>query len=362
MIEEFARKQLKGRPELQNPEAFPEELWRQMGRAELLGLAIHASYGGLGAAPVSLLQAASALVRGGRSLGMAFAWLSHNTIAHFLIERQGSQSQRALFLPELAAGRVTASVAISEPGAGAHPKHLTAHAERVGDCWLLNGEKAYITNGPIAGLFVVLAITTVAEGRKQFTAFLVPRESPGLAYTNAGAVDFLRPARHCGLRLTNCAVPFANVLGTPGKAFETIGKPLRWVEDVLGLGLILGGMQLELDLLVEQAAGISVSDIMREELGKLRALLVGLETLAMSCGKALGDSPPIENPALLLAAQLISEQFQSKFIALQATLALTANAELTAFSGELDRLLGLGRNLKSMKQRLLGEWNPAKDK
>ncbi|HBA43687.1 MAG TPA: acyl-CoA dehydrogenase, partial [Alphaproteobacteria bacterium] len=241
-IATFAREQIAGRRALYDETAeFPHALWQAMGDAGILGLGVPREYGGGGADYRTLILAGEALVQGGRNLGLAIAWLSHTLISRLIIYGQGNKAQRQQFLPALAAGRLTPSVAISEPDAGAHPKRLTSRAERGDTHWRLSGEKAWLTNGPIAGLYVVLAISDVIAGRKQFSAFLVPRETAGLTQTQAGAVDFLRPARHGGLRLDNCAVPLENLLGPEGTAFETISKPLREAEDAVALGTALGG-------------------------------------------------------------------------------------------------------------------------
>ena len=117
------------------------------------------------AAAISISRSpALALVRGGGNLGFASAWLGHCLTARFFLQRFASPAQQARWLPLIARGEATLAIAISEPGAGAHPKHLTSTARREGDAWRLAGEKAYVTNGPIAAAFVVLAVSDVEAG------------------------------------------------------------------------------------------------------------------------------------------------------------------------------------------------------
>ena len=99
---------------------------------------------------------------------------------------------------------ITLSLAISEPGTGAHPKYLQTSASREGDDWVLTGEKSFLTNGPLAALFVVLAVSATEGDKKRLTAFLVPRETPGLSLTDPIHLDFLKPSPHCGIRLDAC--------------------------------------------------------------------------------------------------------------------------------------------------------------
>ena len=116
-------------------------------------------------------------------------------------------------------------MAISEPGAGAHPKHLTTEARRDGNDFVLNGEKAYLTNGPMADIFLVLAITGHTGNRKQFSVLIVPRDAAGLELTDGVKIDYLRPSPHCGIKLHDVRVPVANLLGPEGEAFDAIRFP-----------------------------------------------------------------------------------------------------------------------------------------
>ncbi len=359
-VAEFARAQIAGRHELYEEAAeFPYELWQAMGEAGILGLGIPREYGGGGADYRTLILAGEALVRGGRNLGLAVAWLSHTLISRLIIHGQGDKAQRQQFLPALAAGHLTPSVAISEPDAGAHPKRLKSRAERGDTHWRLNGEKAWLTNGPIAGLYVVLAISDVVGGRKQFSAFLVPRDTPGLTQTRAGAVDFLRPARHGGLRLDGCAIPNANLLGPEGEAFETISKPLREVEDAVALGTALGGRAAQLELLVRSLDSTqSLSPEQLETLGGLYAMQEAIRTIAFAVAQRLDGNKESDPTALILAARRLSRDFQTDFSVFLDTLNLpeTAdNSELIRLTGDMAKSGGLASNVDRAKQGKLAK-------
>ena len=355
-VAEFARAQIADRRELYDETAdFPYGLWQAMGDAGILGLGIPREYGGGGADYRTLVLAGEALVQGGRNLGLAIAWLSHTLISRLIIHGQGNKAQRQQFLPALAAGQLTPSVAISEPDAGAHPKRLKSRAERGHSHWRLSGEKAWLTNGPIAGLYVVLAISDVVEGRKQFSAFLVPRDTPGLTQTQAGAVDFLRPARHGGLRLDGCAIPNANLLGPEGDAFETISKPLREAEDAVALGTALGGRAAQLELLVRllDSAQITLSPEQLETLGALYAIQEAIRTIAFAVAEQLDDRKEGDPTALILAARRLSRDFQVDFSLFLDTLNLpkTAdNMELIRLTGDMVKSGGLASNVDRAKQ------------
>src|SRR5712692_4071275 len=96
-------------------------------------------------------------------LGLASAFAARQMTARFFIAGFASASQRATWLPRVAAGEVCFAIAISEPGAGAHPKHLQTSAEPHGDGFVIRGRKAWVTNGPIADVFLVLAVIAVED-------------------------------------------------------------------------------------------------------------------------------------------------------------------------------------------------------
>jgi len=216
-------------------------------------------------------------------------------VARFFIEGFGTREQRAAWVSRLA------SVAISEPRFGAHPKLLTTRAEEDSDGYRLFGEKAWVTNGPLAEVFIVLAITSVVDGRKGYSMFLVPRNTPGLTLDEAPQYRALAPSRHCGLQLDGCRVPRSALLGAAGTAYETMALPFRDVEDAVGtfghLGafrflltrfafadgdaavLSLGGL-VALGAVFAEAASAVVAALDAGELQRQAATLVGLRVLA----------------------------------------------------------------------------------
>src|SRR5260370_28262836 len=107
-------------------------------------------------------------------LGLASAFAGRQMVARFFLAGFGNQEQRATWLPRVAAGEVCSVIAISEPGAGAHPKHLTTSAEPRGTGYILPGRKAWVPNGSIADVLLVLAVTGIEEGWKRDALFLIP--------------------------------------------------------------------------------------------------------------------------------------------------------------------------------------------
>ena len=143
----------------------------------------------------TIARTKAALVERTGLAGVAGVWGGRQMVGRWFVAGFGNASQRSAWL-----GRA-ASVAISEPRVGAHPKLLTTRAEVNGDAFVITGEKAWVSNGPSAEVFIVLAITGEQDGRKRYSAFLVPRDAGGVGLKEMPAFHALRPSQHCGLVL-----------------------------------------------------------------------------------------------------------------------------------------------------------------
>ena len=334
-----AARLIRGREDLRRRRDYPPDLWRGLAEAGLLGLTVPKEYGGRGWDLDRLAGGCREMVRHGRSLGAMLAWKVHCTLCCFALARLGDEEQKRAWLPRLARGETTLAAAISEPGAGAHPKYLKARAERLPEGgWRLDGEKAWITNGPSAGLFILVAVTGESGGRKRFGAFLLPADAPGLARTEAGAVEFLRPTGHCGLSLNDVRLPDSARLAPDTDIWEAFARPLRNVEDLLKLGSQQGAMEALLD-------GAAEAGLADEALGGLAARLVSFEALADYRGR---------DDARLLAAKQQQRDFLAACEALDlpedpARAALIADmkaSESVAGRVHAIRLAALGRGAR----------------
>jgi acyl-CoA dehydrogenase len=296
----FAARHVASR-KLAESDAFPHDLWQAMADAGLFRIGLESS----GYADIAAAEAA--LVEHGGAPGFGMSWAGHQMVAKFFIAGFGSAAQQAALLPGLIAGTRTASVAISEPGAGAHPKHLRTTATREDDAFLLTGEKAFVTNGPIADLFIVLAITAVDDGRKRYSAFIVPRDAPGLTVLDAHPLGALRPSQHCGLRLSNVRATAGNRIGPEGGAYEAMALPFRDVEDAVATSALHGALRY---LLGRLATGTPATAV--ESLGELAALIALVGHGARAAAAALdagtlgeGDAPATVIGVRTLAADLL---------------------------------------------------------
>ena len=355
----FAEKELACRQDLHSMDRFPFEIWRKMGQENFLGMNLPVSYGGLGENYLAMTITGETLVAQGHNMGLALSWLIHLAVARFLILGFGNKSQQDEFLPRLAKGQITASIAVSEPEMGSHPKHLKTTGLSYGnDYYILNGEKAYLTNGPIADLFVVLALTGDDGVKKRFTAFLVPRDTPGLTVTNRMELGFLQPSPHGGIKLKNCTVPASNILGKKGTAYECMSKPFRDLEDVLLMGPIVGGITWQLELLLDliRKQSISSTNELKEYLGKFQSMTHCLRILAYEAAAMLDSQKKHpEFISILLSFRVLSQDAQSFLKRFIVKWGIKGNIDLDRITDDLCRTIEIAKNVARIKQKKLGE-------
>ncbi len=248
---EFARENIAPRHDLLEAETFPHDIWSAMGQAGLMGIAIDPRFGGSGLDFAGLAETCEAFAEASACPGLTMSWLGHNLMGRLLIQNVGTPEQQEVWLPRIASGEVTPAVAISEPGAGAHPKRMTATADKQGDEYLLKGMKAFVTNGPIAGVFVTVMMTGSRGGRKEFTAFLVPSNAEGISILPMDPpINFLHPSPHCRVKFDNVSVPESAIIGGLGNGFEVISRRVRLVEDIVGLSSLVGALGAQINIIV----------------------------------------------------------------------------------------------------------------
>jgi len=353
-VRDFALREIVPRGDLRAHAVIPSDLWKAIGDAGLARIGLPEAYGGDGGDLRSLAVAAEAMAAACGVRGVVNPWLGRQLNARQQILLHGSEEQRQRYLPGLAAGTLTPCLAISEPKAGAHPKYLSATAERDGDDFVLNGEKAYLSNGPIADFFMVLAITGTENGRKRFSALIVPRDTPGLELTEGVKIDFMRPAPHCGLRLTDVRVPTANLLGQEGDAFETISLPMRRTEDALFAASIAGAMRHQLAALGQAIGTVALEDDQVAELGRLAAVPDGLFAIAYRAAELLdldADTNADAVSAMAAAARDWAGQSQERVRSLIDALGIDLPPMLADETRDLEKGLGIARSAHDIRAR-----------
>ncbi len=205
--------------------AIPPRIVQEMRDLGLFGMSIPEDYGGLGLTLEEEVRVALEL--GYTSPAFRSVIGTNNGIGSQGIIADGTDAQKAYWLPKLASGAVIGSFALTEPDVGSDAGAVKTTALRDGDHYILNGTKRYITNGPVAGVFTLMA-RTGGPGPGGVTAFLVPADSPGLALGPVDAKMGQRGTRTCDVILTDCRVPADAIIGgVAGLGFKTAMKVLN---------------------------------------------------------------------------------------------------------------------------------------
>ena len=159
--------------------AFPRETVAKLGELGLLGAMVPEAYGGSGMDTVSYAVAVEEIAKGDGSLGLTVA--SHNSLCTAHLLGFGSEAVKRKYLPELASGRALGAWGLTEPGSGSDSLAMRTKAEWKKDRWVINGSKMFITQGNVAGVYVILAVTDREKRKDGVTAFVFPAGTKGLS-------------------------------------------------------------------------------------------------------------------------------------------------------------------------------------
>jgi alkylation response protein AidB-like acyl-CoA dehydrogenase len=218
-IRRFAEERIRpGIAERDRNREVPLEILEEMGEMGLFGMLVDREYGGAGFDPVSYVLAVEELARACPSVAVTMSVT--NSVCCWPIARFGSEELRRRVLPELASGRCLGGFGLTEPGSGSDAGSLQSRAIQDGDWWLLNGEKAWITNAGLAGFYLIMANTNPEAGKRGISAFVVAADAPGLSIGKPEAKLGLRASRTAPLYFRDCKVPVANQVGELGEGFK----------------------------------------------------------------------------------------------------------------------------------------------
>jgi len=222
--------------EIDQTNDFPNGLWREMGELGLLGITVHDDYGGADMGYLAHVVAVEEIARASASVSLSYG--AHSNLCVNQIKLNGTDAQRAQYLPKLVSGEHVGALAMSEAGAGSDVVSMKLRAEKRNDRYVLNGTKYWITNGPDADVLVVYAKTDPDAGSKGITAFLVEKEMTGFSAGPHFDKLGMRGSNTCELVFENVEVPFENVLGEEGRGARVLMSGLDYERVVLsGIGL-----------------------------------------------------------------------------------------------------------------------------
>lgn len=231
---------------------FSRERWQRCAEFGILGLSLPEEYGGSGLDVLSTMLAMEALGYACRDNGLLFALNAQMWAVQTPIHRFASPEQRAHYLPRLVRGEIIGAHAITEPGSGSDAFAMSATAVRRGDGYVLNGTKTFVSNAPVADLFLVFATTNRAKGFLGITAFLIDKGQPGLGVGKPIEKMGLRTAPYSEVILDGCELPASARLGNEGNGGTIFKHSMGWERSCI-LASHVGAMERQLDACVEYA-------------------------------------------------------------------------------------------------------------
>nr|WP_026961896.1 acyl-CoA dehydrogenase family protein [Alicyclobacillus herbarius] len=203
--------------QIEEQDRVPDALLEKSKELGLFGLSIPEEYGGLG---LSMLGKCAVFEELGRTInGYTTIIGAHNGIGSVGIVALGSEEQKRRYLPKMATGEWIGAFALTEPQAGSNAANLRTTAVKKGDRYILNGQKIYITNAPIAHVFTVMAVTDASAGAKGITSFIVERDFPGFHVGQIEKKMGLHGSQTAQLYFEDLEVPEENVLGEVGRGY-----------------------------------------------------------------------------------------------------------------------------------------------
>jgi len=249
----FARRELnQGLADRDRAHSFSREGWNKCAAMGIQGLPFPREFGGSDADVLTTLLAMEALGYGCRDSGLIFAinaqmWAVQTPLWNF-----GTEEQKRRYLPRLCGGESIGAHGMSEPDSGSDSSALATTAVRRGDGWVLNGTKTFVTNAPIADVFVVFATTDRSRGFMGLTAFVFEQGVGGLRIGNPIEKMGLRTSPMAELIFQDCELPADALLGREGGGAAVFSSSMEWERGCL-LASYLGAMEHQLETCVEYA-------------------------------------------------------------------------------------------------------------
>ena len=339
--------------------AFPRDLWPEMGALGLHGITVEEEYGGSGLGYLEHCLAMEEISRASAAVGLSYG--AHSNLCVNQLSRNGSAAQKKKYLPKLISGAHVGALAMSEPGAGSDVVSMRTRADKKGDHYILNGSKMWITNGPVADTLVVYAKTDRTAGARGITAFIIENSMKG--YAPAQKLDKLgmRGSDTSELVFTDCEVPEENMLGAVGNGVNVLMSGLDYERVVLAAGP-LGIMQACMDMVIpyvheRQQFGQAIGrfQLVQAKLADMYVTMNAARSYVYTVAKACDEGRTTREDA---AGAILYAAERATWMALEAIQCLGGNGYINDFpTGRLLRdakLYEIGAGTSEIRRMLIG--------
>ncbi len=234
--------------QVEHDDAVPPSIMQEMKDLGLFSIPFPEEYGGGGFGELGYCVAMEEL----GAVNAAYSNIigGHCSLSGAAIALGGSEELKQRYLPVMSTGEKLGAFALTEPNAGSDAAHIQTTARREGDQYVLNGSKLWVSNGPMADLYTVFAVTDKGKGTKGVTAFVVDRDSSGLTVGKVDEKMGLRGSQTSEIFFEECCVSAKNVIGEEGRGFRVAMQTLDGGRIALGASCV-GQAQTALTLSIQ---------------------------------------------------------------------------------------------------------------
>jgi len=359
-VRRFAAEQIAPRAhEIDRSNEFPRDLWPALGAQGLLGITVPERYGGSALGYLAHVVVMEEISRASGAVGLSYG--AHSNLCVNQLRLNASEAQAGRYLPKLVSGEHVGALAMSEPGSGSDVVSMQLRATRRGDQYVLNGRKAWITNGPDADVLVVYAKTDPGAGARGISAFIVERGMRG--FSSAPKLDKLgmRGSSTSELVFEDCAVPAANMLGAENGGVRVLMSGLDYERVVLAggsLGLLAAALDLVLPYIRERkqfGQPIGTFELMQGKVADMYAALNAARAYVYAVARACDARTARRRDA---AACILFAAERATLAALDAIQALGGNGYINDYAaGRILRdakLYEIGAGTQEIRRMLIG--------
>jgi alkylation response protein AidB-like acyl-CoA dehydrogenase len=244
---EFAREKLNGNMiEADRCHEFSRQKWQDCADFGLFGMPVPEAYGGLGMDTLTVARTLVGIGYGSKDHGLFLSTGAHLWAVETPLLLFASEAQKQAWLPKLVSGEWIGAHAASEPSAGSDIMGMVSRCEADGDHYILNGRKTWVTNAPVADVFIIFATVNPKLGFAGITGFFVEKDTPGLSLDQLSDKMGTRTSPMCDVVLDNVRVPVANRIGPVGLGYKIFSRIMQW-ERALIVAPIIGSMRRQME-------------------------------------------------------------------------------------------------------------------